>query len=701
MSDLSPLPILQEDFSPGYRDGHEPNRLPNGATPDGENAWFYSVSQEPVRVTMGRRPGTRLLNPTPISAGKRVDGLFNFQRSGADPVMLAVCNGRLSSFDGVDTFVDIGGGWTGGNPARSAQFKDNIFIADGTAMQRYDGTSLKGVSTAAPTSAPALAAVAGPGVTGTYEGFAVWYDPTMDHESSPSATSAQVVFANQTREWTEPTGAPTAEYTKWRVYVRRVDTNELNFYRAGEFNKGSGTGDETTSDDLRRVAGPNVGENNPPPADVTAMVIWKGFGIGIRRTSDAYVISKAGDVQSWPFAQQFTVDRASGKALTAVTLYSVELLLMQDHAMYRLDGDAVPFVLTQVHPSFGAVSQEAALQVDSLLYSWDRDKGPYKTDTTTFTPLSRGRLAKFFKRMTRSALANMKAGHDETNSIVFWSVPVDGSSRTRVFLPYQYDLDTWLPPMVGLEWSSIVSFTDPTLNTTSLYVGDEWGRVYQFLTGNREGVPTTSPMSTLTGQATAADANTLTDAGAAFYTTGAGLAGMPIAAVSPAGEVQWRRIASNTGTVITLDTTNDSPFSPVPAAGWTYYIGGINWYWNTPPFDLGDPFTEKKFPEFLVNAMSSRPTDTLTVKLRVNGQVGVLKEIDFDFAQGSGAVWGAAIWGEDVWGAGGQAPAKRAVLVTVYSAQFEFGNIAPDAAFVVTGFGVASDRQPRRKAGGA
>jgi hypothetical protein len=67
----------------------------------------------------------------------------------------------------------------------------------------------------------------GPGVTGTYEGVrAVWYDSTHDHESSPSALSAQVVFANQTRNWAKPAGAPGANYDKWRVYCRSVDLNE-------------------------------------------------------------------------------------------------------------------------------------------------------------------------------------------------------------------------------------------------------------------------------------------------------------------------------------------------------------------------------------------------------------------------------------------------------------------------------------------
>jgi hypothetical protein len=53
----------------------------------------------------------------------------------------------------------------------------------------------------------------------------------------------------------------------------------------------------------------------------------------------------------------------------------------------------------------------------------------------------------------------------------------------------------------------------------------------------------------------------------AFYTTGAGLMGLPVLHIDANGNTQWRRIQSNTANVLTLDTTNDSAWNTLPVAG--------------------------------------------------------------------------------------------------------------------------------------
>lgn len=703
MSDVSPYAVGPvEDFSGGLRSGPEPNRIPLGSSPEAQNAWFTDVSLvDPRRVTMGRRPGTRLLNPTTLSASKTVDGLFDYRRFSTNPVLLAVCNGQLSTWDGVDTFTAVGAAvWTAGRPARGTFFRENLFIVDGTAGRRYNGTALFAIGQIAPTAAPALAAVAGPGVTGTYEGFGVWYDPVLDHESSPSDTVTAVVFANQQRQWTKPAGAPAAEYTYWRVYARRTDTNELGFYRVATTAVGTATVTESLSDDLRRRnLGPGPNDNDAPPTTLAILQKWKGFGIGVELNSDEFVISKIGDLQSWHPRNRFTPERGSGTPITGVKPYGEELLIQKDHQTWRLVGDTIPFAIRNVHSRYGGVSQDSGVEVDGHFYDWDRVVGPYVTDLSTWTQLATGRIKALMQRLTRTpdALAKVRCVFAEEHSLVIWSIPVDGNERVRVLVPYHTDLKTFLPPMVGLEWAAMCGFTNTSTSLQGVVIGDAWGRVFELFTGDCEGVPTTVPMTTISGTLTGGSATTFTDSTATLYTTGSGLVGLPVCVISPAGTVYWRRVASNTGTVVTIDTINDNPFSPAPAAGWTYEIGGIDWYWWTPVIDIDDSFIEKALQHLYVEAKATTSDTTLTVRMRKNQSAAVDETLTFTFQQQSGLIWGTGVWG-DLWGAATRRPSKKEIRKAMFAVQFGFSSHLPNERIAITCWALTADKQPARRA---
>jgi hypothetical protein len=696
MSARSPFAVLAEDFSPGYRDGAAPNRLAPGATPEALNSWFYDLSyDDPRRVTMGRRPGHRVINNASIgSAGKGVDGLFEFRKTGSSPALLAVCDGDLFQWNGSTAFTAVAGGnpfGAGGAPVRAVPFRENLVLVNGTFQGRWTGSTLQsGLGEIAPTAAPALAVAAGPGVTGTYEGYGVWYDSVLEHETSPSATSAAVVFANQQRQWTKPAGAPAANYTHWRIYCRRTDTYEFNFFRVGTVVVGTATLTESISDAARRDLGPLPSENDPAPTGLAIIAEWKGFGIGVVSGADEFSVSRQGDLQSWHPKHKFAVARGSGEPLTAAHVYGEDCLLMKGHRSWRLEGSRVPFEIKPIRGSFGTVCQEAGGEVGDLYYGWDREYGPYVTDTLTWEPLSRGRVTDVLGIVTRTALTNIRFGHSAKHEVVVWAIPVSGSTRCRMLLPYHYGLKTWLPPMTGLEWAAFVTFTDNANGTTATYAGDQWGKVYELFSGDRDGVPTTAPMTTLQGTVTGtASAIQLSDSAAAFFVSGlSGLSGIPIALKSPAGLWQFRTIDNNTATAVVVT----SAFNPAPQIGWQYYIGAIEWIWWTPAVDAQDPFTQKAVDHLYIEARAASPTHTLGVKLRVDGDRAINSELDgFTFSAGSGGIWGVSLWGQALWGASIQTPAKREVRQTRYSVQFGFYNYVPEARFVLTAWGLTAD----------
>ena len=80
-------------------------------------------------------------------------------------------------------------------------------------------------------------------------------------------------------------------------------------------------------------------------------------------------------------------------------------------------------------------------------------------------------------------------------------------------------------------------------------------------------------------------------------------------------------IASNTGSVITLDTANDGAWSRTPEAGDVIILGGIRWYQYSPDIDFGDPRVFKRGGFFYVQARTTGQTHALEVPVRLDGSL--------------------------------------------------------------------------------
>lgn len=688
-----------ENFAPGFLDTPEPDALPIGATPDARNCWFRSVDAQGVtgqrHALLGKRPGMRLINPTAIATGQPVD-LFEYRRAASSGLLLGVCDGELFQYDGFDAFTSIASGWTSGNVARCVVSRGSAYVFDGAYMRRYDGSTVFEVGSAAPGTISAMTA-SGTGVTGTYVAAYTWYDAATEHHSSLSEETAGLACVNQSRVHTKPGSAAPTWATHWGVWVKRTDTSELNFYFVANVAIGTASYTEAVSDTARNTPSARPSENDPPPGAWALLEEWRGWGIGVLSGSDDYYVSQRGDLQSWHPRNKFPVSKGDGEVLTCVKKFGSNVLLMKPHSTHRLLGDRVPFELDTVHSAYGCVSQEAAVEVDGRLYAWDRVRGPYVTDLVGWTPLGDGRIANQIDLVNRAALASIRAVHDERRNLILWLVPTQGSTRPRTLLAYHYLLNAWLPPITGHEYRSLTAFTT-SAGALGVYFGDLWGRVYEMFSGTQDGPPS----GDLTAVVTSATSGSVTAGAAAFYTTGSGLAGMPVGVRSASsGTWQWRIIASNTGTAITIDTTNGSPWSTTPEAGDTVIVGGIDWYFWTPWLDFTRPETKKKLHYLYAAAQSPVSGVDLSVQFRFNGGDGVAQTKTFTFPTGvDSAVWGESLWGVALWG--GQTRTMRKALMnrTVFSAQIRFANPYPNQEVTIATWGLTSDEQPRRKSPG-
>ena len=693
MSEKRPdFTLGSQDFSPGYIESPEPDTLPPGATVDAKNCLLVKEQEAGgQRATLRRRYGSRLGNPIAISSGKSIDGIWQFDKADGTSELVVMCDGALYVWDGASAFTAVtnGGGFTAGTPAHARQFKNNLHVTDGTQQLRYDGVAAYPVGFAAPTAAPALATAAGPGVTGTYEGFAVWYDSVTGHESSPSAVGAQVVFANEQRQWTKPAGAPPANVTHWRIYCRRVDTDEVNYFRTGlDQTVATATYTEAIADAVRRDKGPDPDANDVPPV-FDHIEEFKQYRLGVLPNSSDLYVSAIGDAESQHPDDVFPVGgRGDAKAIRSTRKYGQNVYLRKPTRAYTLVGDKVPF---QIVPAgeYGAVSFESGVEVEGLWYDWDEQRGPYVTDmTSTWTQLADKTIKDVVATVNRVYLSRIRAELCTAYNLILWAVPTS-SSRKRTILAYNYNLKCWLPPITGMEYSCLSRFTT-TAGALGVYFGDEWGRVYELFSGEADG----PPGGTTSGSITAATANTIDVSTAAFYTTGSGLAGMPVAVRSPAGAWQWARILSNTGTRLTLDTTNGPQLSPVPDPSigtWTVIVGGIEWYWTSPRLTGGNRRMEKRGRAVWIEGGASANTNLLEVYLRYNRSLGYSTALTLAFPS-SGLVWGVDAWGSAVWGVGGtRTMRKHRLNQSFFDVQVKFQNYYPGQPFEVTSYGITAD----------
>lgn len=695
-----PSPTLKAKiatFAAGFLDSPEQDSVPLGAQVDGKNGFLSQIGPAQgggVRAILRKRDGCQLLNSTAIASGKKVE-IREYTRDDDDSVLVAVCNGVAYAWDGA-TFNAISGGtgFTSEAPVRFEQLQNNLVITDGTKQLRFDGTSCKDIGQTRTTTAPTLATGAAVGVTGTYQGYWVGYDPVMDHETSPSDVSAAVTFANQKRVWTRPAHALPAEYTKWRVYAQRTDTSEQNYYRAGEQDIGTATITETLSDAARRDlgVGPFDHSNDPPPGVFAWISSWKGFAIAALPDDSDYFASKQGDFQSWHPKHRFPVRR--NEALRGGNPFQNRTFLLQsDSKTFELRGDRVPFTLVELHSAFGRTCPAAYVEGPNHFYAWDKEKGPYRSDLETWEPLADQKIEAFRATVNRAFLNDIRAYHHAADSLIIFAVPT-AVDRRRTLLCYNYALDCWHPPVTGFEYASLAQFTDED-GITGSYFGDYWGRVYKLFEGDVDGVPSGTTSATIT----AATSGSITAAAAAFYTTGDALAGMPAAVRSPSGAWQWVRIQSNNGTVLTLDTTNGPSLSPVPdptSGTWTVIVGGIEWYaWlGILDFQTGD---KKKVGRlgFIRGAVTSA-THVLELLARFNNEAAIGKTWSISLPS-TGGVWGVSLWGSATWGSGsGRRGVSFRLSRTFHAVQIGFRNYYPNQPMLVTALHVGADLLKRR-----
>jgi hypothetical protein len=429
---------------------------------------------------------------------------------------------------------------------------------------------------------------------------------------------------------------------------------------------------------------------------------FQGYRLGVRANDDQVYVSKINDPQAQHPNDVIGVSRGVGGEIRSISRFATNCVVQKASRTYRLKGDRMPFIPDEVHTTFGNVGAESAVEVQGRFYCWDEQQGPYWTDLNLrWVPIATAAIENLVQSVPATFAKDIQCVYVKFMKTVFFSVPTNVVGRRRVLIGWHTDFQSWLPPITGLEYAAIATFLDPN-GDVSLFVADYWGRLYQYFTDLVEGVPSGSLIArvasatsgTVTCDFEQSESSTgvfsTTTTPVAFYTTGDGLKGLPVLHVDRNGTRQWRRIQSNTGSVITLDTTNDSPWANIPQAGEQIVVGGIDWYWRSPLVDYGEPLRKKRGGFLEIEALPGSANFATRVVGLLEGYGSRTWSTTLNFLN-TGALWGVGAWGVMVWGGGTQQALKFRLMRTFFKFAIELANPYPNRPVTIQSLRIGAD----------
>lgn len=260
---------------------------------------------------------------------------------------------------------------------------------------------------------------------------------------------------------------------------------------------------------------------------------------------------------------------------------------------YDFAGDPDPSTTAVLQPALagrGLVRHECCVVVGPTAYCLD-SIGPYIFDGgSQVVEIDQGIRRMFHpdegtpaeERINRAYSSTWHGEHDPKTNCIVWFVTSGSEAFPQTELCWQLDRQRWTVNRKPMPMMASTRCVDDA-GEYRLVVTDALDAGPWAYSGTRGLDGTTH--GTIAGTATAGGASTLTDAGAAFWTTGVGLKGVPVSIIGGAGRGQTRIIASNTATVL----TTSAAWTTQPDATSVYRVGAMEtrskYVWQS--FDAG------------------------------------------------------------------------------------------------------------------
>jgi hypothetical protein len=564
------------DFSRGLNTSQNPSQLEVGEARISQNLIHDYPKRARLRLGIKRTLHTRM-------ASSNIVGLFQYLTTSDATHHLAETNQNIYSFntnDSTGTSLDSGhGASTDPTINGYARFMQayNMWLEADRRNNNYIGNGSNGYpfQIAAPTTAP-TAPLSGSGITGTYIYTYARYSSTTTELSPASTQSVTATPANQTVTFTLNLAA-SEQFDQIRIY--RTKNGGTQYYELTTQNAGSpmtyadttADGSLTTISTLHTSAGASKTDR---PAAATDLCFHRGrihlVGLSGNRSR-----------QRWSQIGNFSFDSTTdarhdvepddGDYLWRCFSYAGSLVLMKDHSIHLMNGD-----------------------INELNFTWQvaSDKnaaiGAYCPFTATPTPVGiiflsqcgvfsyrpggrpiyiSGAIQEDLDDLDYSKRMQFSGEYEPCLNAYFLSVTPTGQTTNTITYVYFIDTGAWGSFVYGMGKIKPTCWAKFLISgKQKLFFGSSNGYIYETEINQNDGVIS----GTKTGTTTGGSDTTVVDSGAAFYSTGDDLVGIPVTVESSPGTYETQEVSSNTGTTLTTGSWTTDPTS-----GKTYYVGAI------------------------------------------------------------------------------------------------------------------------------
>lgn len=174
----------------------------------------------------------------------------------------------------------------------------------------------------------------------------------------------------------------------------------------------------------------------------------------------------------------FEVRTDDGDWIRGLKSVNKQLLVFKENSFHKIIGDNPDnYELIEISTEYGAISDRAIVAVDGVCFFLDV-KGIVKYDGSGWQCIS-SPVEPTFRRMNILAAKDQAvAAHYDFRNQIWFSFPVDASTRNNMTIVYDYEAKAWFK-FEGFEAASLVRM-DGGLNTRTLFYGSYSGMIYNF-----------------------------------------------------------------------------------------------------------------------------------------------------------------------------------------------------------------------------
>lgn len=693
-----------------------------------DNAVFTKVANG--RALIRKRQGMSTVNRTPLNnssgAGPAIVAGFPYRytngstRTNYTVVLTATGNAHILVDDGATSTLTataslssvLNTGLIGGD---AAEMNNRLFVLDRKGGQ----LCLKGTSEVnwgvTPVTGLALAETGAGDMDGDYDVRVTAYDENIDAESDVSDVVSITGMTTGQLQITVNSVAVGLTNMFFRVYLRDPDLGS-GFWRvtsgtsydsdAMGFPLNSASPTVSTTIDISAtdfedlvLPPPPLNARGVPPTTAKYVAVWQRR-LWLADDSNVYWSElDLPDAFNPLSVEPITSPRGGNITGLMPTDDGNGLRIYTESGHHSVTGGADPnsWTIQLDDREHGCVSRGALVSYRMATGAWDAEHGPM-FDNASNTALYVG------EDSIRDSIAVseinptyydrfLAAGHDGR---IIWGVVPTGQTKVQQLFSFNMEMGAWestnWDPM---DLASLFVSYDST-GASHLYAGNYNGQLFRLLEGTNDGVVEGTSSGTFT--AGASSINSITDATAAFDTTGAGLRQRRVTLVDADGQVvdsgSRIHVSSNTGTVLTLSGS----FSGLTTgATYTYLIGGPNFVIETYWGHLGFPFVDKRF-DFLYTEFEA---DSGVAQISINTRFAWGGRQEFDWAQSESTseLWDIGYWDESSWDGSALLTRRISVIRRGINYRIQVRNPYPDQGFVVYKLAVLARQLSDRYAG--